>query len=46
MNEHAAHGPVVISHELFTVLETSIDYAQKTQGPLIPLWAGSLSYGG
>lgn len=36
VNENAAHGPVVISHELFTVLETSIDYAQKTQGAFDP----------
>lgn len=36
VNETAAHAPVVISHELFTVLETSIDYAQKTQGAFDP----------
>ena len=48
VNENAAHGPVVISHELFTVLETSIDYAQKTQGAFRSHSGagGSLSYGG
>ncbi|WP_088548088.1 FAD:protein FMN transferase [Paenibacillus aquistagni] len=45
LNQHAGKGPFKVSEEVFQVIETALDYAEKTNGrfeptigPLVDLW--------
>ncbi|WP_195573789.1 FAD:protein FMN transferase [Paenibacillus sp. 1001270B_150601_E10] len=45
LNQHAGQGPFKVSDEVFGIIETALDYAEKTHGrfeptigPLVDLW--------